>query len=408
MDRTAKNFLADAMLAQSAYWVCAGTAIAALMGYFNVSLGITNLVVGLTSTLPMLQLVGGWLYSRSSNQNRTVRVLCLLWRLLLPLVFFSVLLGQGPGLVVAIGAFTAVQVFYQFSCPAQNDWMVNLLKGKISGEYYSVRETFFMLLLTLSGAVVNLALEFGQRGKDMRPAFVVCGVWITVLVLASLFPLFRLAPPVSTPAAESKVQWHDVWADKVFQSVLRMNTVWNFFATFIGGFASTYQVRVLDLSFLQIMIWSACANLLRALLTTPMARLAKRISWRNTVILGFLLQFLCAVLWACTTPKNSLFLFPVASLIGGSAYSALSVGIFHLQLDAMPLHDQSLYFSANSTCSGIAALLGTFCCSGAITFLSARGIPLFWLFLVGAVGALLAVGLARILRSRPESLAADS
>ena len=69
--------------------------------------------------------------------------------------------------VLAIG-------IYQLACPSQTDWLVSSVEGRVRGDYYSVREMFFMLtytgadwLISLEKRGINLPLILRQEALDL-------------------------------------------------------------------------------------------------------------------------------------------------------------------------------------------------------------------------------------------------
>ena len=93
MEKTPRDFIFDNLLSMSAYWACTGAIIASLTAYYGFSLALSNVVTGLSGTLPVLQLAGGLAYERTGRPLRFLRLCNGAWRVLLPMVFFSVLLG---------------------------------------------------------------------------------------------------------------------------------------------------------------------------------------------------------------------------------------------------------------------------------------------------------------------------
>ena len=97
MEKTPRDFSFDNLLSMSAYWACTGAIIASLTAYYGFSLALSNVVTGLSGTLPILQLAGGLAYERTTRPLRFLRLCNGTWRVLLPLVFFSVLLPRTAG-----------------------------------------------------------------------------------------------------------------------------------------------------------------------------------------------------------------------------------------------------------------------------------------------------------------------
>ncbi len=88
MEKTPRDFIFDNLLSMSAYWACTGAIIASLTAYYGFSLALSNVVTGLSGTLPILQLAGGLAYERTTRPLRFLRLCNGTWRVLLPLVFF--------------------------------------------------------------------------------------------------------------------------------------------------------------------------------------------------------------------------------------------------------------------------------------------------------------------------------
>ena len=87
MEKTPRDFIFDNLLSMSAYWACTGAIIASLTAYYGFSLALSNVVTGLSGTLPILQLAGGLAYERTTRPLRFLRLCNGTWRVLLPLVF---------------------------------------------------------------------------------------------------------------------------------------------------------------------------------------------------------------------------------------------------------------------------------------------------------------------------------
>ena len=74
MEKTPRDFIFDNLLSMSAYWACTGAIIASLTAYYGFSLALSNVVTGLSGTLPILQLAGGLAYERTTRPLRFLRL----------------------------------------------------------------------------------------------------------------------------------------------------------------------------------------------------------------------------------------------------------------------------------------------------------------------------------------------
>ena len=195
MEKTPRDFIFDNLLSMSAYWACTGAIIASLTAYYGFSLALSNVVTGLSGTLPILQLAGGLAYERTTRPLRFLRLCNGTWRVLLPLVFFSVLLPRTAGAPLMVVCYVLAIGIYQFACPSQTDWLVSSVEGRVRGDYYSVREMFFMLTYTGVFCAVSLIIDRAARHGAQQTGFLAVGVLETMLLAASLTVLLRLPAP---------------------------------------------------------------------------------------------------------------------------------------------------------------------------------------------------------------------
>lgn len=392
MDRAARGFLWDNLLCMSVYWASAGTVIASLADYYALPLALTSFITGLTSTLLIVQLWGGLHYARVRRKGRFLGFSNGLWRVLLPLAFFSVLLPPNIGRVAAVCAFFLAVAIFQFACPAQTEWMVSSVEGKVRADYYSMREMCFMLAYSVVFCLVNLLLDTAQRAGDIGRAFLAVGGLFTLVVTASLAVLSRLPYPQDGPSgtAEKLPVFRIAFSDGKFRKVVLVSSLWSFACIFVGSFSAVYQVGVLHVRFLQIMLWTTAANIIRALFTPVMAALASRFTWRSVVCACMLIYAAAALLWSRVVPQTAPFLYPVAIILNAIPFSGIGVGFLQLQVEAAPPQHRSICFSVFSACSGAGALVGTVVCSFLVRFLEQNGdvlpdLGLRGVFLLGAL-----------------------
>ena len=408
MNKSARFFIYDNLFSMTAYWGCSGTVVAALTSYYNIPLAVSNMLTGLTSTLALLQLIGGLIYARTKRKNRFLQATNLIWRLLLPVIFASVLLPLGIGAAVMCFALVAMVAVYHFSCPAQTEWMVSTVEGRVKGTYFSVREMTFMLGLTVVSCTVNLLMDKYTRAGAVKTAFLIICVLLSALIALSFFSLHGL-PPVAEHTVE-KPPLHKmigpVLRNKAFMHVLVTNLMLSIANMFVGSFAAVYQIRTIGVSFAAIMVWATAGNFLRALATPLMAKLAARIGWKHIIQLMMVLMLCNAVGWMLITTQNMQVLFPLLSILGALPYAGLGVAFLQLQVDTIPSDSRSLYFSVTSTLNGIGSLGGSLICSALIGILESIGgtAALKYVFLVGAVGFVLTAVLAQLIKSKSKAV----
>ncbi len=411
MNRDARNFILDTMLNQAVYWSCAGTVIAALTSFYKVPLSTANLLTGTTSTLAVLQLVGGCWYARTKKKGLFLRGINILWRILLPLTFFSVLLPQNAGVAVMSLCYLLSVAIFQISGPSLTDWLVTCVEGHVKDNYYSIREMCFILLQTVTFCVMSLVLFRASAMGTQKQGFLTVGWIATVLLVLSAAVFYRIPLPQQiseSPHPMSPPMYKMMSAplhNRKFMQVLLTYIIFSFSSMFIGGYYSIYQIRVLNFDFFHIMLWTTISCLVRSLATPAAAKFAPRFGWRNITAASMVLTAFTGFLWMLTTKSNVLYMYPFLSILGAVPNAGLNVGLLKLQVDTIPEHERSAYFSVNSTLNGVASLVGSAACSGMIYLIEkvwGSGTPnLRFIFLLGTFSMLASAILAMRIHGNP-------
>ncbi|OUP02998.1 hypothetical protein B5F36_10430 [Anaerofilum sp. An201] len=378
-------FLAEHILSMTAYWVCTGPVLAKLTEYLALPLGVSNMITQLTSTLLMLQLVGGAWYGRTRHRRRYLMASNLTWRVCLALTCFTVLLPQGAGGMAMAVLFLGAQVAFQLCSPAQTAWEINAVDGKVGASFYTRRETWFMVVYTLFMCGAELLVALAGTNTELQRSFVWIGGIITLLLIAATRLLPRLPDPEAAGPAMPLRALAGPLRSPVFRRVVTAGTLWNLANVFVGSLSNLYAVRILEMDFFAVMLWSTLGNVLRAAFTPPAARMAERMGWRKTLTVYIALALVLAIGWWRITPDTAAVLYPVLTLLGSIPVGGLTLGLFRLQVQHSPAATRSVYFSANSAVSGTVCLVGASVCSALIDAID-RGSLAFGinsLFLVG-------------------------
>ena len=389
MEKNLRGFLAEHVLAMSAYWICTGVLVAKLTEYYSLPLSLSNFLTGLSSTLLVLQPIGGIIYPKIKNKRSYLVSLNLFWRISLCLVFLTVLLPSVEGGWLVCVFLISMSAGQQLISPAYNDWHVQAVEGRGNSDFYTSRETLFMLVYTVALASIQAILSITEKSGHLKGGFLVSGgIEITLLAMSCVCMLRLPAPaPIEKEAPNMFSMMASVFKDKLFAGVLWANTMWSFANMFVGGFFSLYAVRVLKVDLMQIMIWSAVGNFMRGMLAPVFSRLAKKIGWKNCLSLMIGIMMLVAVGWYNTSPQNMWWLVPILLAMSAVPNAGLSVGILRMQIATSPAELRSVYFSVLSFMGGLLSVVATFLCSGMVSGIESGKLPLHMnhIFMVGFI-----------------------
>lgn len=182
MGKKLRLFLGEYITAMVAYWICTGFIIAKLTDYFQLPLGLSNILTSLSSMFLVLQPLGGIFYSKIQRKRGYLLSMNLIWRICLCFVFFSVFLAPSIGTLVFCVCLLSMQFFQQIISPAYEDWHVQAAEAAHYSKFYSVREVVFMILYTVMAAVVQIAISISEKQGQLRNGFIAAGVLETLLL----------------------------------------------------------------------------------------------------------------------------------------------------------------------------------------------------------------------------------
>lgn len=386
MSHRLRLFILEYNFSMSAYWICTGFLIAKLTQYYNLPLGLSNLLTGLSSTFLVLQPVGGLFYARLNHKHRFLVGMNVLWRVSICLVFFTVLLPMSSGAAIFCILLFVMQGIQQLSAPAYENWQVELAEAEHCTSYYTARETLFMLIYTVANAAVQITISVSERMGNLQAGFFLAGIAEAVLLLISLAILPLLSAPVAGRSqGGSLTTLLQVLKNKDHTKVIMANASWCFANVFVGGLFGVYAVRVLNIDFIALMIWGTAGNILRGAFAPVFSRIASRIGWKTCLSNIFVLYALLALLLFFSGPQNGFWIAPIYLVLSTLPMSGISVGTLQLRVATSDAEMRSVYFSAYSLISGVASLVGTSICSALIEVLdkNTAGLPLQSLYLLG-------------------------
>lgn len=389
MGKKLRLFLSEYITATVAYWICTGFIIAKLTEYFQLSLGVSNILTSLSSIFLVLQPLGGVLYSKIQRKRGYLISVNLVWRISLCFVFFSVFLSQRTGMIVFCACLLCMQFFQQIISPAYEDWHVQAAEEARYGKFYAVRELVFMILYTIVAAIVQIVISLSERSGQLQQGFIITGVVEGLLVLISVVLILRLSAPSNYdnhPSGSLRV-FVEVLKNRSHTAVIIANSAWAIANVFIGGLFGVYAVRILNIDFIQLMIWGMVGNLLRTLFGPIFSKIATRIGWKKCVSNIFILYAFLAVLLYFTTPENAFWTAPIYLSLSSLPISGLNIGILKMRIASSTEELRSVYFSAFSLFSGGVSMLATFFSSFLISLIEAGSLSLSLhsLFLFGLI-----------------------
>ena len=392
MNKAPRYFIWDYILAISTFMVCTGPIISKLTMYFGFSLALSNLINGFTIFLPIVQMAGSIAYGMAASPVHFLRHTNGIWRLYFPLVFLSVLLPPEEGKWMMVISYMLAVGILQFALSPQTSWMSSCVDGQAPANYYARRETSYMMSFTVLFCVFSLVIDYAEKQGKLQNAFVLTGIFVSVMMLLSLSVMLRIPKPPTKPRRTPDLKaLLEPFYYKEFKKVIASNVAWNFSVNFSFCFAMLYQVQVLKLSFFTIMLWTTAANLVRTAGTVAAGKMAERMGWPRVDGLSCVIMAVACLIWALTNPQNARYLYPAGIILCTLPYSGLAVGFMKTQLVHSPEDNRSIYVAVLAFMGGVAALAGSLISSSLLHFLEKLSTPRpEYIFYIGIAVSLLA------------------
>jgi len=372
LERGLANLVRDGVWAQGAGALTAGVL---LVGY-ALSLGASNLTIGLLAAVPMLaQLaqVPAILLVEHTRTRRRIAVWCLAASraLLIPLAFLPfvpspnlalTLLITGVGVSAALGAVAAC---------SWNSWIHDLVPEERLGEFFARRMFYATALGMVAGLLAGEFVNWWEASARGRPVHAYTVLFVLGALAGALsthylanVPEPRMAPPERTLDLVRMLA--EPFHHENFRRLIWFLGAWQFATNLAAPFFAVYLVSQLGYSMafvIQMMIVSQLANLL---VTRQWGRYADRFSNKAVLRVCGPLHLVCLLAWTLVAmPQTEHLAVPLLVLLHvvmGFAASGVNLASGNIGLKLAPRGRATAYLAAgslvNSVAAGLAPILG--------------------------------------------------
>lgn len=364
-------------LRRSLYWVIWGvtagmfgtvvTTGAAWSGFQREVLGANDFQLGLLAAIPVGMNVVQLIISHYMEKKRNRRFLFLLFGLLgrffwipiglAPILFSSFSVDLRIWIVIVFVAF--VSTGNSFVNLGFGSLMGDLVPMRIRGQFFSVRQRVYLAAGVVCGILVaRLIDEYGAVGYTV--ALVMAGVTSMLDIVCFFFVKWppMLEPEGGVDQTPFRVMLKEVFANKLFMRVTLFFTLWQFSVGVAAPFWNIYMIEDLQMSFLQMSLYSQIvSNLVTVLTISRWGRLIDR--YGNKPIMQLAMP-VCCILgplpWLFVT-KDTTWLVLLSNIMTGFMWPIMDLGQQNLYLSESPRKHRSMYvavFFASINLTGIA------------------------------------------------------
>lgn len=375
---------------------------------FAQELGLSDVAVGLTATVPLLvgavvQLLAPLAVARMGT-NRGWVVVCTTAQALsfAPFVWWA--LRGHAGLVELLVAASVYWTAGMAGVPAWNAWMASLIPTRIRTPYFAQRHRLGQLGILVGFVGAGLLLWLGERQGVAKAAFAVVFVLAGLCRLASMAllvacsepePPGRAEPPKLPAGPRQVVRALRDMASRPSGALVAFLCCFIFGANVAGPFFVPYMRRELGFSYLSFMAVFATAFLAKAVILPTLGRLGSRVGsvrllWLATLAIGPL-----ALLWL---PSTNVGYLMAVQVVAGCCWAAYELAVTLLLLDAVGGRERTGAIAVYTLGHAVATVAGAACGGLILDWVGTSRTGYAWLFVVSSVLRMAALPLLRRVR----------
>lgn len=337
---------------------------------FYLAIGANNFHFGIITGLPMLmlfmQFIGAAALNRAKRRKPLFIFCLILCRILyLPIAFLPFLPGgtASPYLVPTVISLLAISAAaHNLAIPFWFSWMADLIPKRIMNRVWGARQMAMHITWTMAYLLVTFYLYTSQQ-----PATTIFPILTALAVIAGVTDILLFIhvdePPNET--TDHNKPWQDFLAPlqhPLYRRFVAYSCAWSFACHFAASFMLLYALKVLQLDpWKATLIW-CLQGVGMAVGSRMWGRLADRFGNRPVLKLCTTLKPMIVIVFFLATPRNVIWLLPLAFLPDGMLNAGNTLASNGYMLSIAPRKNRSMFIAAITglagICGGLASLSG--------------------------------------------------
>lgn len=330
-------------------------------------LGASDQITGIISAIPVLAGIitafSPIVYEKMENRKFITCLLCLIGRLLLGMMIIIPFIISAHVIQISllIMTFFIANLFLSFTLPASQTWLLDITPEKIRGDYFGRRESIILGAVTIIALVMGQVLDKYDKTWNQLTGFIILYIFVICAAITN-FILFSSIKEPCNKVTRKKIEVKDIFTkplkNRVYMVVVLLMTIWNIGFQFAAPFTSIYLLSSLKLGYGLITIMTVLASITSVLTVRLWGKLADKRSWLYLMKLMIILQVICFFIWFFINNKT-LFLLPVAHILGGATISGINISINNIQYSFSPKENKTIYMGFSFAVNGVFGFCGT-------------------------------------------------
>jgi len=281
-----------------------------------------------------------------------------LWLALIPLT----LLDGDWRLNVLLGVVTVSSLLTMVATPAWLSWMAAVVPGRFRGRFFSRRNAAIAIVTLVATVVGSLILDWSRGAGAERLGFAAV---IVMAVVGAAFA-YRAMARIPDRRRHERIEHASLdlqgllapLKDKAFRRLLIVFALWNAGVGLSAAFFAPHMLLNLNMSFLQIGLYSSATALVAVASNRYWGVLIDRFGSRGVLNLCAIGIGLIPIVWLYPRAGDLWILIP-ESLYSGTLWSGFNLAAFTMPLDRSPQKDRTVYLSVFAAVTGVAFFLSS-------------------------------------------------
>lgn len=400
-ERTNFLYVIEAALEYFITMLFTGAYLATLTKELGVSDALTGILSSVVALAQSFQLVALFMAHHGKVKRRTV-FLQTLSQIAFALVYFVPIFQGAPELkiVLFMTLLLLAYALHNIVYPAKTNWFMSQVEDKKRGSFTATKEIVSLLGGMVFSFVISFFIDELKATGDVRGAFLLGGIAITVLTVLHALTLILSHEEDETTAKRQAVSSRQMLKgmvkDKKMRLVILLPVCWSIAHFVATPFNGSYTIKELGFSLTFMSILSAIGSVSRAVCSRPIGKYADKTSFTTALNLCFSIAAVGFLIHAFTAPTTN-WLYPVGSVLYCIAMAGINSGEINLIYDFVEPERRVGALALKNFLAGTAGFLTTLAMSPLIEYVQASGntflgLPLYAQQVANAFAFLLTIG----------------
>lgn len=348
--------------------------LAALTKELGISDSVTGILSSVISLGCLFQLVSTLL--RRGSAKRMVVALSVLNQVLFMLLYIIPLTGWTSTVrqTIFIATIILAYFFYNVAHPRKINWFMSLVDDNHRGGFTAKKEAISLILGVVFNFAMGAIISYYQE-RNMRTAFIICGVSIFVIMLLhTVTMLLTVEKPIEVTDQKSKIGIRSIIADKDILRVTVVFVLWHISSGIATPFYGAYKNNTLALDPIYgISILSAIYAVARAGFSFVWGKYADKFSFAKMLRICFAIAACGFLVNTFCRPENGYVVYTIYYVLYAIAMGGINSALINLCYDYVALEKRADALAISLAISGVCGFLATLAASPLVSYIQANG-----------------------------------